>query len=418
MSWNRVAGPYRGRRAAGFWAIVWMCGIAWLAAASVGLADEQERPRRFIFNTDGNNMFIYKQPPMQPADVYTYVDEVANTKVTTLFASPNIGMVVSFPGTVSPMIASGATTEELERLKQVGREKNVSNERSIANLHGLVEAGHDPLGLVIERAREKGLEVFISFRLNEIHDVQNPDSLIVSKFWRDHPEWRVGKPDDQLDDLFREIIGGSPEHPVSPIVARWFTGALNFAIPEVRQRRLAELRECCQRYPIDGLDLDFQRFPIYFPQDEGREHVETMTSWVREVRQMTREIGEKRGRPLLLCARVLAKPQQNLAIGLDPCAWANAGLLDFLVVSHYLRNDFLLPIAEFRRQVPEEMPVYGSIEYEPQADSYRRIARQLYQSGADGVMMFNFVAARESGNGPPFEVLSELHDPSKIRLED
>jgi hypothetical protein len=201
-------------------------------------------------------------------------------------------------------------------------------------------------------------------------------------------------------------------------VATWFTGALNFAIPEVRKQRLAELRECCLRYSIDGLDLDFQRFPIYFPQHEGREHVETMTSWVREVRQMTGEIGKNRGRPLLLCARVLAKPEQNLAIGLDPCGWANEGLLDFLVVSHYLRNDFPLPLAEFRRRIPADMPLYGSIEYEPQADSYRRIARQLYQGGADGVMMFNFVAARESGKGPPFEVLSELHDPREIRLQD
>ena len=44
------------------------------------------------------------------------------------------------------------------------------------------------------RAQSKGLETFITFRLNEIHDVQTPDSLIVSKFWHDHPAWRVGKP--------------------------------------------------------------------------------------------------------------------------------------------------------------------------------------------------------------------------------
>jgi len=378
-------------------------------------AGETSRRRRFIFNSDGNNMFIYKKPPMQPADVYTYVDEVAGTGVTTFFTSPNVGMMVNFPGKVSTLWASNVSAEKLQKLKNSGQTKNGSNERGIANVHALVDAGHDPTALVVNRAREKNLEVFISFRLNEIHDVQNPNSLIVSKFWRDHPQWRVAKPGDKLDELFVEIIGGSKDKPVHPIVAGWFVGALNFAIPEVREQRLAELRECCERYEIDGLDLDFQRFPIYFPQREGPKHVETMTAWMREVRNMTREVGKKRGRPLLLSARVLAKPEQNLAIGLDPIGWANAGLVDFLTVSHYLRNDFSLPLAEFRKKIPNDMPLYGSVEYEKKADTYRDIARRLHEDGTDGVMLFNFVAARESGSGPPFEVLNELHDPKKIR---
>jgi hypothetical protein len=390
-----------------------LLALMWQTAA----AAEPELPRRFIYNSDGGNIFIDKLPPMTPEDVYTYVDEAADSQVTTYFICPNYGMPLLYPSDVTEMIGSLMSDEQWADVIKVGSEpeRKGTMERGLANLRGLIDAGHDPIGLVVDRAREKNLEIFITLRLNEIHDVQNADSMIVSQFWRDHPEWRVGTHGDEILPLFKEIIGGRPDHRVHPIVASWFPGALNFAFPEVRARRLAELRECCERYRIDGLDLDFQRFPIYFPQDEGEQHVETMTAWVREVRQMTREVGAKRGRPLKLSARVLARPEQNLGIGLDPITWAREDLVDFLVVSHYLRNDFPLPIAEFRRQVPDTMPLYGSIEVEPQQDTYRTIARQLWDDGVDGILLFNFFTGREASKDPPFELLDELGDPATIK---
>ena len=354
---------------------------------------------------------------MSPEDVYAYVDEVADTQVTTFFICPYYCMPMLYPSKVTEMIGSLMTEEQWDHLVRVGSDPDSkgTQERGMANLRGLVDAGHDPIGLVVDRAREKKLEVFITFRLNEIHDVQNPDSLLVSRFWREHPEWRVGKLGDEIHPKFKAIIGGRPDYQVNPIVASWFPGALNFAIPEVRAVRLAELRECSERYDIDGIDLDFQRFPIYFPQNEGPEHTATMTQWVREVREMAREVGKRRGRPLIVSARILAKPEQNLAIGLDPVTWANEGLVDFFVVSHYLRNDFSLPIAEYRKLLPKSMPLYGSIEVERKKDTYRKIARKLWKDGADGIMLFNFFTGRESGKQPPFELLDELGDPSTIK---
>ena len=326
-------------------------------------------------------------------------------------------MPLTYPSEVTEMIGSLMTDDQWAHVMKVGPEpeRKGTQERGLANLRGLVDAGHDPIGLVVDRAREKGMEVFITLRLNEIHDVQNPDSLIVSEFWKAHPEYRVGKPGDEITQTFKEIIGGRPDYPVHPIVASWFPGALNFAFPEVRAERLAELRECCERFNIDGIDLDFQRFPIYFPQPDGPQHTETMTNWVREVRQMTKEVGEKRGKPLQVSARILAKPEQNLAIGLDPVTWAKEGLVDFLVISHYLRNDFALPVQEFRKLMPASMPLYASIEVEPYPDNYRNIARQLWQDGTDGILLFNFFTGRENGREPPFELLNELGDPNTIK---
>lgn len=384
---------------------------------SHGPRDVSEPTRRVIYNSDGVNMFIDAVPPMSPDDLYRYVDEVAGTQVTTFFMDPQYCMPMLYPGGVTEMIGSDMSADQWAEVLRVASEpdKKGSIERALANLRGLVEAGHDPVGLVVDRARAKGMEVFITFRLNEIHDVHVEDTLLVSRFWKANPGWRVGQEGDEILPKFRQIIGGREDYKVNPVVASWFPGALNFAVPEVRAHRLAELREVCERYDIDGIDLDFQRFPIYFPQDEGPEHIETMTGWVRQVREMTREVGEARGRPLLVSARVLATPGQNRSIGLDPSAWAREGLVDFLTVSHYLRNDFTLPIGAFRERVPAGVPLYGSIEVEKTRDRFRQVARDLWAAGADGVMLFNFFTSRHNRNEEPFfDLLNELGAPATI----
>ena len=62
--------------------------------------------------------------------------------------------------------------------------------RSLLILRSLINAGYDPFGLVIDRAHQNNMEAFISFRLNEVHWVEKKDALILSHFWKEHPEWR------------------------------------------------------------------------------------------------------------------------------------------------------------------------------------------------------------------------------------
>ena len=366
---------------------------------------------RFIYNSDGNNMFIYADPPMTPEKLYPYIDEIVATPATTLFMCPNFGMVPGYRSKITPMIGDDVSAELAATIESATPAPPKSTERGVQNLHALVEAGHDPFGLIVDRAHAKGLEVFASFRPNEIHAVDQDDHLILSRFWKEHPEWRVGNKGDAVAPIYQEILGPN----VSPIVASWFWGALNFAIPEVRALRLAELRELCENYDIDGLDLDFQRFPIYFPMGSESEHIGTMTEWMRAVRAVVKDVGEKRGRPISLSARIMARPEQNLAIGLDPVTWASEGLLDFVTVSHYLRNDYPLPIADYRRLLPEDMPIYASIEVERTEGRYIDLGNQLWQAGADGLMVFNFFTTRERGEEPPFSVLSKIAAPPSSR---
>ncbi len=375
-----------------------------------GRADEPTRFGRFIYNSDAGNLFVSQPPPMKPGDLYRQIDVVAETGVTTFAMCPNVGMVMNFPSAHARMLGDEEDPEIRARIETEGVEK-AGSARAALNLKSLRDAGHDPLGLIVERVKQKNMEAFLSFRVNEVHGVDNPDTfsnqLILSKFWRDHPEWHVGQLGDTLSPLHQEIMGPR----TNPIVGKWFSGGLNFAIPEVRQRRLNQLRECCERYDIDGLELDFQRFPVFFKYGEEASHLPTITSWVHEVHAMTHEVGKKRGRPILLSARILARPEQNLGVGIDPMTWAKEGLLDFVVVSHYLHNNFTLPIKEYRRLLPRDLPLYASIEVERNADTYRSIARKLYDDGADGILMFNFFTSRK----PQYELLKELGNRETIQ---
>jgi hypothetical protein len=380
-------------------------------AAMPGHAWEKGDHYRFIYNSDGGNIFIDKGPGMIPADTHSYVDEVADTQVTTFFLCPNAGMKMLYPSEVAGMIGDHLSPEEMERTREIAKEPGKHTELEIANLRGMVAAGHDPLRPIIDRAKEKGLEIFLTFRLNEVHDVNADDSFLVSDFWKSHPEWRVGKKGDNPAPIYMEILGPR----VHPVVASWFWGAPDFAVPEVRDRRLAEIREVCERYSdVDGIDLDFQRFPVYFKAGQEEDNIPLMNDFVRQVREITREIGSKRGRPFMVSVRTMAKPEQNRAIGLDPQTWTEQSWVDFVVASHYLRNDYPIAIREYRKILPENIPLYGSIEVEPERDTYRGIASQLYEDGVDGILLFNFFTGRESGKQPPFDLLNELGDPATI----
>ena len=374
--------------------------------ASSAKAGCQWKKRRILYNSDGHNAFLHCYPPESPDFVRRHVDEVLNTQVDTFLVCPNVGMRFTYPSQVGKMIGQGATPEEYASIqaKAYDPTSRWSMERSIVNLRLLVEGGHDPIGLMVDRAREKKIEVFITFRMNDSHGIWNPELYelyalsFITDFWRDHPEWRTSLP----------------------------TGAMNFAIPEVRERRLAELTECCERFDIDGLELDFLRHPDFFPPGTGPGNRGVMTAFVRSVREMTERVGNERGRPLLLAARVHDTLAECEVVGLDPVTWAKEGLIDLLNPSQELFTQEESPIAEFK-DIIKNIPIYGDIQIVWNIDGnvvpltpadYRRVAKNHFQAGADGMYLFNFFSERQDGREPPWQVLYQIGSLETIEAAD
>jgi hypothetical protein len=348
---------------------------------------------RLLYNMDGTDLFFYHDT-ISPAELCHRVDEVADAGVTTYLFSPNPGQQMGYPSAVCSMFHF-TPPDSTKGSVRMSRTDSIWT-RIGGNFAHLTKRGYDPTAVVVDRARRRGLEAFVTFRMNELHDVDLPSSPLLCDFWKKHPEYRVGGYEG------------------------WGAMALNYAVPEVRDYYVALLSEVCNRFDIDGLEMDFMRFPYYFPRDTARmkEYAGIMTSFVRRVRAMTEARGKERGRPLLLTARVPSTLKGCAYLGVDPAAWTREHLIDFLTVGPFLSTEVDIPVREFKAACPG-IPVYASIEYtlgdRPMTrEVTRAAAATLFASGADGMYSFNHFCHREFG-WEDFGVFAEIKSPETLK---
>ena len=292
-------------------------------------------------------------------------------------------------------------------------------------------AGGDIVGAFVSRCRRLGLVPFVSLRMNDPHGKEYVDSFAgdgipeipglalhsISCFYRDHPEYRI-RPEVDL--------------------AHWGTRVLSWIHPEVREWMFGFVREICEGYDIDGLELDFMRHFNYFRDDEAtrEQRVSIMTEFISRTRAALDQTA-RRGRRRWLCARVPCCLGMMDKLGLDLPALVRSGLdIVNLSASYFTAQQTDLP--RVRRMVPDasiylEMCHTTMLQY-PDVDGYdsflfRRTtpeqyttaAHLAYARGARGVSFFNFVYYREHGVGdrgpfcePPFHVFENIGDPDWV----
>jgi len=355
--------------------------------------------RRILYNFDGDSCFYtragFKHPvALNVEDVKRLIDEIAyeDSQVDTMLLCLNAATMY-YPTKVGTM--RGALTPRDQRAEKWPRRE----QQRVENIERFFAQGIDPFALMFSEARQHGLEVLITFRMNDAHG----NEFLRTKFWEENPAY-------QLPD-----------------------GALDFSHKAVRDHVFALIEEVTRRYDTDGLELDFNRFPTFFRESEPHElRIEKINALVKRVRELLNKLGKERDKRLVLGARIPsnygATPptyETSLAIGCDPAAWARNGWVDFLVVAEFVLQRYDLPIAPWKKQITQ-VPIYGSIECaEPGGlenrltpAKYRRAARHLWDDGADGIYLFNFFTPREHGENshePPFEVLGDLGDRQTLK---
>ncbi|MCC7262948.1 MAG: family 10 glycosylhydrolase [Candidatus Latescibacteria bacterium] len=234
------------------------------------------------------------------------------------------------------------------------------------------QAGTDLAEVIVAESHRRGLEAFWEYRLNgadrEI-DVSTPARHPLKD---EHPEW---------------LLPGS----------WWKPGLWNFAVPEVRQYKLAILREVAERYDLDGLNLDFGRHPPYLPAGHQWEHREALTDFVWQVRQMLQGVAETRRRPFLLAVRVADTVPGCHFDGMDIETWVQRNLIDLIVIG---TRSIQVDLAGFRQLAAgSHVKLYPCIDQHHSPDGYhavadprflRGVAANWWHQGADGIAAFNF----------------------------
>lgn len=336
-------------------------------------------------NEDDSHFYGFRTADeMSMEGLNAFVDQYAGTKVSHLFLCPN-AMKASFRSAVWDAIWDIKGTQ---KAPEEGVAKTWAD-----NARLLSERGLDPYAVWIARCREKGISPWLSMRMNDVHNADDPDSYIHSSFWREHPDyWRVP---------------GSK--------GAWVDRALDYGIPEVREYSMAFVRELLERYDPDGLELDWMRFGYHFKPGHEAEGCEILTQFMKDTRALTKEWSVKRGHPIQLGARVAAHPDASKGLGMDGVRWVREGLVDMLVPTPFwATSDFDIPIELWRERfgdagknivlaAGQEILLRaspGAKAVENDITSARGFAAAHLHRGADQVYLFNYMD-KEPMQGPP-----------------
>ena len=275
----------------------------------------------------------------------------------------------------------------------------------------LIADGTDPLRIMVEFYHRSGEEILANFRMNDIHDANADWEL---------PRWKIDRP---------ELLFGTVQN--QPPNGRW-SGA-DFSSPYVRNLEYGSIEDVCRRYDVDGIFMDFQRHPPFFKRvawngEVTSEETSSMTELIRRIRKMSEDVGLRRGRPILIFAKVLGSVEMNSSQGLDVEGWLREELIDAMVPG-WIHESPLEDMTALAHRY--DVPVYahmhrigghcrrpditatptGLLEVE------RACAMHAWSAGSDGLFLFNYAPGQKHLDVEDYYggLIEELGDPQKLR---
>jgi len=383
-----------------------------LAGGTSSAVAEDSRPvypGEIWFNHDGTNIMTTlrtgesKQPFSE--DLFRRsIDELAGLGIDAVSFSPGNGSVPWWQSEYNPHW-DWFVERTGKKPSAVGR---------------YVMAGGDLVQAFVEECRSHDLSPIISVRLKDEHHINRMDSEHVSKFYYEHQHWR-------LDPSPRAVFG---------------VRGLNWIHPEVRQERIDVITELAENYDIDGIELDFMRFPPFFdyettPVEERQDILTGFIADVREILDRTAKADQTRW----LAIRVPNRLDECLMTGIDPARLDREGLVDIITLSpsyvsqvehdveevadavDHARVFFELTHASSRGPSPSWGEKGDDYPIRVITDEQLTTAANLaYARGASGLNFFNFHYTRPSarsgtlsiggsiGREPSFDLIAKMRD--------
>ena len=363
-----------------------------------------------LYNQDCTNLFSVTKEPITPEHVDAMVDEPACGGADLVLINPN-SQRVNYPSNVHQTFWDGYTPGDADFFGDAPAQGRERRKHIVAQMKRLADGGCDYLQRALARCRTNGVGAGISLRMNDHHDTPFGRTHMLSRFFLEHPEYRI-------TSRFR------PDGPYAQVEV------LDYSHAEVRQYFLALIEELAEGYDFDVLELDFLRFPAYFPEGEGERYADHMSDFVAAAAQTL----SRRSVPTRLFVRAPAMPQQARELGLDLGRWVREGWIQGVSAGGQFSTSWRTDLAGYRDLVGRDCALYAYADSAAalpdgiesptshrsntsewvmgtNPDLFRGFAASAYARGADGVYAFNFFTAREWKKGDPdFSMLGELKD--------
>ena len=268
---------------------------------------------RIMFYHDGRHPHIYRyEPPMQKEEYQACIDELVGTPVEAIMFCLGEGRTVLHDTKVGELLGHN-----------VDKWDHLVFHRAHQNAKSLIEAGHDPLRIVCERAHEKGLLLY--------------PTLLVQNFGPEMASVRCS--DFRWENRHLEIGARGDLDPDMP----WIDG-LDFKHREVQDERFDLIEETLNEYSVDGFELQLNNYPRYFHPNEVEAGIEVMTDWIGRVHEAVKRSGADRE----LVIRVPASLEDALSIGLDLETWVRDGIVDAFIGEPFSAPHRIDPNTDFR----------------------------------------------------------------------
>ncbi len=293
-------------------------------------------PLQIMQNLDGDLSFVGDTPAESQGRLEQLVDAIAAGPAKTLMWSIGAGSDILYYQT------KVASTWGWRRTKHHDDPKW---KKRIERCQRATEAGLDAPRIVGVRARERGLRFLPSYRMNDAHYCSDPlEHPLTGRFWMEHQDATIGATPVSGVEIYQHL--------------------LNFAREDVRAYRLGVILEAMDRYAdvMDGFELDFNRFQIFFPPGTAAENAHHMTALVAQARQRLNAIATAQQRPLQLVVRVPPALKNCAWAGLDVQAWTRQRLVDVIIPAQVMTLAHDMPVDAFVQLArPAGIAVVGSL---------------------------------------------------------
>lgn len=293
-------------------------------------------PLQLMQNLDGDLSFTGDTPAESKAKLEKLVDDIASGPAKDLMWSIGAGSDVLYYPTAVASTWGWRVTKYNDDPKWKTR---------IDRCRVAAEVGMDAPRIVGERAKKRGLTFFPSYRMNDSHFASDPQHYpLTGRFWMEHQDAAIGASPVPEYDAYKHL--------------------LNFAREDVRAYRLAIIFEAMDRYAdvMDGFELDWNRFQIFFPPGEAARHAPLLTELVKKAHQHLQDIAVAQKRPMKLVVRVPPTLKNCVWSGLDIAAWTRQCLIDVLIPAQVMTLAHDMPVDEFARLArPAGCEVIGSL---------------------------------------------------------
>lgn len=266
-----------------------------------------------LYNDDGWSGIRKNSPKKSMEYLSQMVSELPSLGIDTLMYCSGVSDVLQYPTQVaSPFGWNSIQNKQYRPFKE-----NID-----AGVDAVMVAGH--------AANKAGLNFFVSYRMNDNHFISRPD--LRSEFYLKHHK-EAGF-----------SIGNNPY----PNIGIDFGKMPNFAHSQVRQFRLAIIKEHIARYAkvMNGLELDFSRLALMFPDNTGWENRAILTDMLKQIRVELNYYASKLDKTLYLAVRIPPTLKTSQWAGIDVIHWMENNWVDLVIPSQNMTTVMAMPIED------------------------------------------------------------------------